>query len=256
MLHFAKFPLGQLPARSAIFEFKAEVWKMEATLGQGYSTLRVGILEDTQRIAGAPTVGLYGDAFYAAIMAGNGDGGNCGNAETCPPGGQGSCEPVPPSESAGYRCVTGNGGLNGGDGWISVFDQAIKRQLIAPDDADFRLARTLIADFLPLYSQGKRCMSLYYILSMFLRFDRTAMEEYVGALPQLRGGIYELLHGQDDSIIVSEELYAALLRIIALHEEIDNPVVQRILPVVQSGLALITGKQRSEVIDLLNEVEH
>jgi hypothetical protein len=96
MLHFAKFPLGQLPARSAIFEFKAEVWKIEATLGQGYSTLRVGILEDTQRIAGAPTIGLYGDEFYAALMAGNGDGGNCGNAETCPPGGQGSCEPVPP----------------------------------------------------------------------------------------------------------------------------------------------------------------
>ena len=256
MLHFASFPFGRLPATSTIIEFKAEEWQNEGILGQGHSMLRLALLNDTGRIAGAPTIGLYGDALYLALLGGGAGGAsNCGNAETCPPGGQGACEPVPPSQSAGYRCVTGNGGPHG-DGLVGVFNQAIQQQLVTVEDADFRLVRILITQFLPKHAQGIRFISTYYALSMVLRFDQDALAEYFRALPVIRRGMSELVQGQDDSTVVDEELLAALLGIVSLHEDDRDPEVQQILRRVRSGLELAAGKTRSEVIELLDRASY
>jgi len=251
LLHFASFDLGQLPSRSVILEFKAETWGIEDVLGEDDPSLRVALLLDAKRIAGAPTIGLYGDEVYTALLNDVDGGGNCGNSTSCPQGTAG-CREVKPSESAGYVC---DDKTNSGDGWISVFERAMELDLVSIEDFDLGLVRMVMTEFLPKYPRGREYISFYYIGSLVLRHDTEAIEEYVRALPQLRKALRELMYGSDDSIVVPTQLRDAMLKIIALQRRVDMPVFQRILSVVQRDLETITGMRKSELLDLLEREE-
>ena len=222
LLHFAAFDLGELPAQSAFYEFKAEYWGVEHSLHLFDSTLRTALLLDAEKLAGAPAIGLNGDEIYTALLGRPQGGGesNCGNSTSCGAG-TGSCEPVPSGLSAGYYCRTGVSG----DTWVGVFTEAIQAGLVTLDEADFPAARALITEFLPRSQRGRQLMAYYYVASSncAIRHDRRALEEYVRALPIIRRCLRELLYGPDDAIVVTEDLRAAWARIAALHQDVRLP---------------------------------
>jgi hypothetical protein len=248
LLHFAAFGLGELPAESAFYEFKAEYWGVEHLLHLSDSTLRTALLLDAEKLGGAPAIGLNGHEIYAALLRQPQDGGdaNCGNSTSCGAG-TGSCEPVPPEFSAGYFCKAGVHG----DAWVGVFTEAIQARLVSLDEVDFPAARSLITEFLPRSQQGRQLMSYYYAASKSVRHDRRALEEYVRALPIIRECLRELLHGPDDAIVMTEDLRAAWARIAALHQDVRLPIHNRIGDAMrQLGWARLTTKA-----DLLRMLE-
>lgn len=222
LLHFAAFGIGELPARSAFYEFKAEYWGIEHVLHLSDSRLRNALLLDAEKLAGAPTIGLNGHEIYTALLGRlpGGEEANCGNSTSCGDG-TGSCEPVPPKFSAGYYCKTGVIG----DAWVGVFTEAIQAGLVSLDEVDFPAARALVTEFLPRSRQGRRLMAYYYVVSSdyAVRHDRRALEEYVRVLPILRRCLHELLYGADDAVVVTEDLRAAWARIAALHDDVRMP---------------------------------
>jgi hypothetical protein len=250
LLHFAAFGLGELPAQSTFYEFKAEYWGVEHLLHLFDSTLRTALLLDAEKLAGAPAIGLNGDEIYTALLRQpqGGEEGNCGNSTSCGAG-SGSCEPVPSGLSAGYYCKTG---VNG-DTWVGVFTEAIRASLASLDEVDFPAARALITEFLPRSQLGRQFMAYYYVASSncAVRHDRRALEEYVRALPIIRKCLHELLYGPDDAIVVTEDLRAAWARIASLHQGVRLPAQQRMDRTMrQLDLARMTTKA-----DLLRMLE-
>ncbi len=229
LLHFAAFGLGELPAVSAFYEFKAEYWGVEHVLHLSDPTLRTALLLDAGKLAGAPAIGLNGHEVYTALLQRpQGEGGeaaNCGNSTSCSAG-TGSCEPVPPKFSAGYYCKTGVTG----DAWVGVFTEAIQAGLVSLDEVEFPAARAFITEFLPRSQQGRQLMAYYYVASnnWNVRLDRRALEEYVRALPIIRACLHELLYGPDDAVVITEDLRAAWARIMALHQHVHLPIHERI----------------------------
>jgi hypothetical protein len=223
LLHFAVFALGELPSQSMIYEFKAEYWGVEHELRRSDHTLRAAVLLKAERLAGAPTIGLNGDEVYTALLqrAQDGEEANCGNSTSCSAG-TGSCETVPPKDSAGFYCRKGDSG----DAWVSVFTEAIQTGLVSLEEVDFPTARAFITDFLPRSQRGRRLMAHYYAGSPTVRGDRTALEEYVRALPSIRASLRELLHGPDDAIVGTEDVRDAFARFAALHEDVRVPVLE------------------------------
>ena len=242
LLHFAAFDLGELPAQSTFYEFKAEYWGVEGVLHLSDSTLRTALLLDAERLGGAPTIGLNGHEIYTALLGRPqiGEETNCGNSTSCG-GGTGSCEAVPSKFSAGYYCKAGVGG----DPWVSVFTEAIRAGLVSLDEVDFPAARAVITEVLPRSQQGRQLMAYYYAASSncAVRIDRRALEEYARVLPIVRDCLRELLYGPDDAIVVTEDLRAAWARIAALHQDIRLPAHVRIASAMrQLDLARLTTK--------------
>jgi hypothetical protein len=221
LLHFGAFAFGELPAQSAIYEFKANVWDIEDTLQRSDHTLRTALLLDAEKIAGAPAIGLHGHEVYTALLRRDDHGvTHCGNDTGCPEGTL-DCVPVPPRDSAGYTC----GEDDGGDAWVSVFTRAIQAGLVSLDDVDFPAARTFITDFLPQTPRGRQLMAHYYAASPLVRRDRTALEEYVRLLPSIRAGLRNLLYGADDATVVSDDARDAWARLAALNRDVRLPAV-------------------------------
>jgi hypothetical protein len=265
LLHFSHFEIGRLPRRSIIWEFKAVTWGVEDVLHRRDPRLREAVLLDAGKIGGAPAIGLYGDQIYATLLKdqGQGTGGHCGNDDACPIGEQG-CVPVPPRDSAGYTC----GEADGGDGWIGVVNAALKLELLAAENAELDLVRRFITEFLPRYPRGRQYVALYYAGSRSLRRDRRAIEQYVEVLPELGSALRQLLHGDDDSVVLSTELRDAMLRTIALHRRVRRPpffwrfrrdlalrpdsrVFERILDVVEDDVRAFGGMRRSDLLRAL-----
>ena len=224
LLHFGAFALGELPVQSAIYEFKAKVWDIEDTLQRSDHTLRTALLLHAEKIAGAPAIGLHGDEVYTALLRRQEQGDtHCGSDTACPKG-TAACVAVPPRDSAGYTC----GADDGGDAWVSVFTLAIQAGLVSLEEVDFPAARTFIADFMSQTPRGRQLIAQYYVASPFVRRDRTALEEYVRALPSIRASLRELLYGPDDATVVTEDVRSAWGRLVALHQDVRLPVPAQI----------------------------
>ncbi|MFI5893757.1 hypothetical protein ACIA5D_27005 [Actinoplanes sp. NPDC051513] len=248
LLHFAAFGLGELPAQSTFYEFKADYWGVEHELHHFDSSLRTALLLDAKRLGGAPTIGLNGNEVYAALLPQpvNG-GGNCGSSTSCGEG-SGSCEPVPPQSSAGYYCKTGNGA----DAWVDVFTKAIREGLVSSDDVDFPAVRSILTDLLPRSRRGRQLMAYYYVASSCcsVRTDLSALEVYVQALPAIRKFVRELLDGSDDAAIVTDDVLIAWARIADLHRDAHMPSRERISRSM-SRLGLIRLRTRAELMRML-----
>jgi hypothetical protein len=239
LLHFAAFTLGDLPARSVIYEFKSAVWNFEEALQGSDQALREALLLDAERLAGAPALGLYGKQIYTALLQRPVDGlAHCGNDAACGDGSN-ECEPVPQGESAGYRCKAGISG----DAWIDIFSQAIETGLVSPEEVDFPAARAFITEFLPKSPRGRLLMALYYAVSTAIRRDTAALEQYVLALPSARAAIRGMLDATDDAIVVSPELRDAWARVAALYGGVRLRPVERMTDALrQIDLAQVTTK--------------
>lgn len=86
--------------------------------------------------------------------------------------------------------------------------------------------------------------------------------------PELRVGLRQLLHGDDDSIVLTTDLHDEILRIIKLQRQArwlrflwrfhgdstlrpDSRIFQRILNVIEEDVKAFSGMRRSEVVGLL-----
>ena len=221
LLHFAPFDLHALPPVSRIYEFKADYWGVEDLLQRSDPRLRRAVLIDGQRLAGAPAIGLNGDEVYAALLRRPQDDeeSNCGNNTSCTTG-TGTCEAVPPSDSAGYICKSDAYG----DPFVSVFTKAIHAGLVSAEAVDFASARRVVTSFLPRSPLGRSIMGLYYVASRAVRRDRTALEEYIHDLPVISRFLHEVLHGPNDAVVITDQLRAACLRILDLHKNVREPI--------------------------------
>lgn len=233
LLHFGAFAAGDLPAQSAIYEFKAKSWGVEDALQRIDYTLRAAVLLDARKVGGAPAIGLYGDPIYTALLQrpqGPGEDVHCGNSSSCNNAGNGICVAVPPSYSAGYTCqaaVTG-------DGWVSVFTRAVQVGLVSLDEVDFPAARAVITDLLPKSARGRELMAHYYIASLAIRRDREALEEYVRILPSLRASLHSLLEGSSDVTVITQDLRDAWTCLVGLHQDAHLPTLARIASAAQT----------------------
>ena len=245
MLHFAASEGSSLPRQSTIYEFRSTSLPTLDIQQSRNRTLMTTLLLDQSRNGGSRTVGLYGDSLYAALRADDEPGtGSCGNAQLCPPGGDGTCVP---DDIAGYRCDLG-GGDGGGDGCagaqLSVFAETSAIGL--PTPIEFRSIVSFRDQFLARSDTGKRYIGYMYVFSQFAKMDEAYLLKYASIVGPLQESIQTLMSGPDHAVVVSKDLRRQAQEIIDAHKDIQNSDFQDILMRMQEDLEVLTGLDKEK----------
>ncbi|MDH5179606.1 MAG: hypothetical protein OEZ39_17105 [Gammaproteobacteria bacterium] len=246
MLHFASTTGTQLPEKSTVFELRSSQITLVPPSTMTNTSLMKTILLDLDRNKGYQTIGLYGDELYRALRKDDAPGkGNCGNAENCPPGGEGTCVPVSTSDGAGYQCIKGGGG-----GCVTAELPIVihRMNFRTRTPINFVAIHSFRDKFLSKSLAGKKYISYMYIFSQFAKRDINSINKYIAIIQPLQESITKIMSGNHTDIVLTKELSRQAKEIIRSHREVKDKDFQNILNIMEKDIDRLTGLNKTRFI--------